>query len=308
MATLDTTRLIQPASTPSPTTTLQPKPAEGFQRLLDDETYKVSNSGTTPKPIAADSQPAKALRSDGKRPTDTTDQFEQDSTDAGKPVRAEAGPGGPRSEAPTKATQRRAGARDSKPEAIEGSAEVEAESATRQNLPTEAAQEDSAPSLVGPEGGVVKIVKSEDPAALAQTAATATLLASLLVQTTGDLKGTQVAVEAQPQAAELSASTAIAPVTTPSTGSAAWMSSATPISPDVFEGAVPAEDTPVRGHRSCSGHPGSRDSSAGTSPEPCVRSHTFCEGVAGGPVSVRSGRLGTGVHSGDWPGSCDRSD
>ena len=226
MATLDTTRLIQPALTPPPTTTLQSKPAEGFQRLLDDETTKVSNAAP-PKPVAAASQPAReASQPVAKRPS-TKARFEQDSTDAGKPVKAEAGAGGPRTDAPAKSVQRKSAIRESKPEATDGSAELEAESATRQNLPTETAQENSAPSEVTPEAEAIKMAKVEDPAALAQSASTAALLASLLVQTTGDLKGTQVAIEVQPQASEVSvaiecpASPAIAPIATPSTDAGA---------------------------------------------------------------------------------------
>ena len=203
MATLDTTRLIQPALTPPPTTTLQSKPAEGFQRLLDDETTKVS-SAAPPKPVADASQPAReASQPVAKRPSSKA-RFEQDSTDASKPVKAEAGPGAPRTDAPAKSVERKSAVRESKPEATDGSAELEAESATRQNLPTETAQENSAPSEVTPEAEAVKMAKVEDPAALAQSASTAALLASLLVQTTGDLKGTQVAIEVQPQASEVS--------------------------------------------------------------------------------------------------------
>jgi hypothetical protein len=78
MATLDTTRLIQPALTPALTTTIQPKPAEGFQRLLHDETHKVSNPVPQPKatasvsrPAREASQPAKALRPAAKSPNET---------------------------------------------------------------------------------------------------------------------------------------------------------------------------------------------------------------------------------------------
>ena len=107
MATLDTTRLIQPALTPAPTTTIQPKPAEGFQRLLDDETLKVSNpvpqtkaTASVSRPAREASQPAKALqtakalRSAAKSPNETKARFEQDSTDARTAVKPEGDPAG----------------------------------------------------------------------------------------------------------------------------------------------------------------------------------------------------------------------
>ena len=250
MATLDTTRLIQPAFTPPPTTTLQPKPAEGFQRLLDDETTKVS-SAAPPKPVAAASQPAReASQPVAKRPSSKA-RFEQDSADASKPEKAQAVAGAPRTDAPAKSVQRKSAVRESKPEATDGSAELEAESATRQNLPTETAQENSEVSEVTPHAEAVKMAKVEDPAALAQSASTAALLASLLVQTTGDLKGTEVAMEVQPKASDVSvttecpASPAIAPIATRSTDTAPWMSSATPISPDILGGAAISENSAV---------------------------------------------------------------
>ena len=160
MATLDTTRLIQPALTaaPAPTTTIQPKPAEGFQRLLDEETHKVSN----PLP-----QPRTAVKSESR-------------------------PAGARSEASTKVTERKAAARDSKSEGTDISVKPSAESTPRQDLPSEETEEISGSSVSTTKEDAAPIVKSQEPAPGAQTSSAAALLASLLVQTTGDLKGTQV--------------------------------------------------------------------------------------------------------------------
>ena len=63
MATLDTALLIQPAVTRIPTTAMQSKPAEGFQQLLDDQTYKASNPAPQPKPTVVGSRPARAALS-----------------------------------------------------------------------------------------------------------------------------------------------------------------------------------------------------------------------------------------------------
>ncbi len=228
MATLDTTRLIQPALTPPPTTTLQSKPAEGFQRLLDDETTKVSNAAAAPNP----SRPLPSLHARPRSLSRNGPAARLGSSKTqrmlGKPVKAEAGPGGPRTDAPAKSVQRKSAVRDSKPEATDGSAELEAESATRQNLPSEAAQENSE-AVRGdcPKRKRSRWLKWRIQRHWRRSASTAALLASLLVQTTGDLKGTQVAIEVQPQASEVSvaiecpASPAIAPIATPSTDTAA---------------------------------------------------------------------------------------
>jgi flagellar hook-length control protein FliK len=73
----------------------------------------------------------------------------------------------------------------------------------------------------------------------------------LLVQTTGELKGTQIAVEAEPPVAEPSAAAglltlpAAASAGTAATGTEAWMSSATPISPNGFVSTEVAGDASV---------------------------------------------------------------
>src|SRR4030095_545276 len=138
MATLDTTRLIQPALTLAPTTTMQPKPAEGFQRLLDDETHKVSNpvqlkaTESVSRPAREASEPAKALRPSAKSPNETKARFEQDSTDARRAVKPAGDSARARSEASTKVSQRKAAARYSESEVTDGSVELAAESASRQ--------------------------------------------------------------------------------------------------------------------------------------------------------------------------------
>jgi flagellar hook-length control protein FliK len=252
MATLDTTRLIQPALTPAPTTTIQPKPAEGFQRLLDDETHKVTNSVPQPKAAASASRPGReTLQPSAKRPNETQARSEQDSTNARPALKSEAGSAGARSEAPTKVTQRKTAPRDSKPEATDGSVELAAESAPRQDLPSEETQEVSDSSASIAKEDADQIVVSQEPAPVAQTASAAALLASLLVQTTGDLKGTQVTVEVEPEvaglpiAAGLPAPTGIVQAGPPASGTAAWMSSATPISPEVVEATPLAGENPV---------------------------------------------------------------
>jgi len=224
--------------------------------LLDDETHKVSNPLPQPKatasvsrPAREASQPAKALRTTGKSPNETKPRFEQDSTDARAAVEPEAGPAGVRSEAPTKVTQRKAAVRDPKSEVTDGSVELAAESAPRQDLPSEQAQEISGSLASIPKEDAAQIVESQESVPVAQTASA--LLASLLVQTTGDLKGTQVAVEAEPQVAEsvAEASAPALPTTvqpgTLSTGADPWLSSATPILPEVVEATALAGETPV---------------------------------------------------------------
>jgi len=258
MATLDTTLLIQSAVTPASTTTRQSKPTEGFKQLLDDETYKASNPAQQPKPVVVDSrpvheasQPTKGLQPGTKRSSETKAQPD---SNVARPAlkQPEAGTGKARSEAPAKVAQRTAAAHSSQREETEGLTEVEAES-TQQDLPSEMAGEGSEPSeLAPPKENVAEAVASEAPAHVAQTASAVALLASLLVHTTGDLKGTQVVVESEPQVSEPLSATELptlpasalagAPL---STGTAAWMSSATPISPEVFASSAPVGDASV---------------------------------------------------------------
>jgi len=256
MATLDTTLLIQSAVTPASTTAKQSKPAEGFQQLLDDESYKASNPARQPKPAVVDSRPVreashpKGLQPGARRSNETKAQPD---SNVARPAlkQPEAGAGKGRSEAPAKVAQRTAAAHSSQREETEGLTEVEAES-TQQDLPSEMAGEGSEPSELGPpKESVAEAVASEAPAPVAQTASAVALLASLLVQTTADLKGTQVAVESEPQvseplsATELPTLPASALAGAPSTGTAAWMSSATPISPEVFASSAPVGDASV---------------------------------------------------------------
>jgi len=129
--------------------------------------------------------------------------------------------------------------------------ELAAESARRQDLPSEETQEVSDSSASIAKEDAEQIAASQESVPMAQTASAAALLASLLVQTTGDLKGTQVAVEVEPQVAEspiaagLPAPTGTVQAGPPATGTAAWMSSAMPISSEVVEATSLAGENPV---------------------------------------------------------------
>src|SRR5262245_53774350 len=179
MATLDTTLLIRPTPTPPSTTTIQPKPAEGFQRLLDDETHKVGNPVPQPKATTSGSgTPHEALRPTTKSSRETKTRSEQDSTGAQRTVKPEAGPAGARNEVPAKVTRRRAVMRDSKPEATDSSVELAAESAPRQELPSEKVQEVSGSSISIFKEDTAQVVESPESAPVAQRASVAALLAS----------------------------------------------------------------------------------------------------------------------------------
>jgi len=255
MATLDTALLIQPAVTPVPITTLQSKSAEGFHQLLEDETSKVSHPAQQPKavgsrPAREAPQPANALQPAGRRPMETKTQPGRDAHDARLAAKPEAGAGKARSEAPAKATQRSAATQDSQRDATGGLTEVEAESTQRQDLPSEMAEAVSGPSVSVPEETVAKTAENEVPAPVAQAASVAALLASLLVQTTGNLKGTQIAVEAEPPVAESSAVAGLralpsdARLGASSSDAGAWISSVMPISPEVLDGTPLAASAP----------------------------------------------------------------
>lgn len=240
MATLETTLLIQSALTPPATTTaVQPKPAEGFQRLLDAESGKLRNPAPQAKPAAVAtrtmpmaSQPVS--RCAGKResqPETDSDLKEIDGTEKAVAEVAKS----QCEEVPAKVGQ----TRDSEPEGTEGLVEGEAESAEWQVLPGETVRGVEVSWGLAPEKDREKSLNIEDTAPVVQSTLPAALLTSLLSQNTGDLK-----LEVEPPSAELP--TAPGPMTHPVTVQAGPSVTGgglkTPFMSGLLDGAAPAKE------------------------------------------------------------------
>jgi len=194
MATLDTALLIQPAVAPASTPAQPSKSTESFERFLDDETRRVGQPEPQPKHSAAESRPVReAYPPSVRRSSYSKTQPGRDLSEvhsAARPQVGSAKTGAAASEAQANTT-----GRDSQDETIVGSSEVAAESAQRQDLPSDTAAVVSKDATLATEESVMKTVEIEMPVQTTLINPPAVLLASLLVQTTADLKGIQVDAE-----------------------------------------------------------------------------------------------------------------
>jgi flagellar hook-length control protein FliK len=251
MTTSDTALLIQPVVTPTVAT--QSRPAEGFQQMLQEEAHKLRRPEPEPRAAAGSARPARqASPSAGNRIDEAKAQAEPASSD----VHAAEASEGHAAEAPGKAAEkaspvRKGAARSAMRKPNEGVADGEAVLAQGQNLPSEVAEQVFPLSVPVPEQNVAK-TDGEAAAPIPQTTSAVALLASLLVQTTGDLKGVvEVVVEAGPQTAEpvnAARPAALPPAVltgAPPLGAEAGMGSADSILRESFAGAAFPEGSSV---------------------------------------------------------------